>query len=65
MLRLAALKDICQTTTERGHPVQVFIQDRTVIEDTGSTIDLVRKGWFLHNHPERLAYSATHLILGH
>jgi hypothetical protein len=39
--------------------VPVFIQDRTVIEDTGSTIDLVRLGWRLHNHPERLAYSAT------
>jgi hypothetical protein len=39
--------------------VPVFIQDRTVIEDTGSTIDLVRLGWRLHNHPQRLAYSAT------
>jgi cellulose synthase (UDP-forming) len=59
LLRLAALRDIQQTISERGYPVQVFIQDRTVIEDTGSTIDLVRKGWYLHNHPERLAYSAT------
>ena len=59
LLRLAALRDIQQTISERGYPVQVFIQDRTVIEDTGSTIDLVRKGWCLHNHPERLAYSAT------
>lgn len=45
--------------TERGHAVSVFIQDKTLIEDTGSTIDLVAKGWRLHNHPERLAYSAT------
>jgi hypothetical protein len=35
------------------------VQDRTVIEDTESTLDLVRRGWRLHNHPERLAYSAT------
>jgi hypothetical protein len=59
LLRVAALQDIRQTTLERGHEVPVFIQDKTVIEDTGSTLDLVRRGWTLHNHPERLAYSAT------
>ena len=37
----------------------MYIQDRTVIEDTGATVDLIRRGWRLHNHPERLAYSAT------
>ena len=37
----------------------VFITARTVIEDTGSTVDLVARGWRVHNHPERLAYSAT------
>jgi cellulose synthase/poly-beta-1,6-N-acetylglucosamine synthase-like glycosyltransferase len=36
-----------------------YIQDRTVIEDTESTIDLTSKGWRLHNYSERLAYSAT------
>lgn len=59
LLRVEALKDIQQTVVERGVPVQVFIQDKTVIEDTGSTLDLVRRGWTLHNHPQRLAYSAT------
>jgi len=59
LLRYDALLDIRCIAHERGHPVEVFIQDRTVIEDTGSTIDLVRRGWRLHNHPERLAYSAT------
>ena len=44
---------------EHGHPVTRYIQDRTVIEDTESTLDLVGQGWGLHNHPERLAYSAT------
>ncbi|HET9489380.1 MAG TPA: glycosyltransferase, partial [Methylomirabilota bacterium] len=44
---------------ERGFPVTRYIQDRTVIEDTESTVDLVARGWRLHNHPERLAYSAT------
>jgi len=59
LLRAEALADIRQTTVERGHEVPVFIQDKTVIEDTGSSLDLVRCGWTLHNHPERLAYSAT------
>jgi cellulose synthase (UDP-forming) len=59
VLRLEALRDIRQTVTERGFAVPVFIQDRTVIEDTGSTIDLVSRGWRLFNYPARLAYSAT------
>jgi len=59
LLRLEALRDIQTTVPEHDKVVPVFIQDRTVIEDTGSTIDLVRRGWRLHNHPERLAYSAT------
>jgi cellulose synthase (UDP-forming) len=36
-----------------------FIQDRTVIEDTESSIDLVARGWTLENYPATLAYSAT------
>src|SRR5262249_19760865 len=59
LVRVAALRDIGRFTEERGHEVPVFIQDRTVIEDTGSTIDLARRGWKLFNYPERLAYSAT------
>ena len=48
-------------TCEQVGPIQVrkFIQDRTVIEDTESSIDLVRRGWTLYNHPRRLAFSAT------
>lgn len=59
LLRKKALEDIATTATERGHAIRVFIQDRTVIEDTESTVDLVARGWKLFNHPERLAYSAT------
>lgn len=59
LLRHQALIDIQTFVEERGHQTPVFIQDRTVIEDTGSTIDLIRRGWTLHNHPERLAWSAT------
>jgi cellulose synthase (UDP-forming) len=59
VLRYSALNEIKAMTTERGHAVPVFIQDKTLIEDTGSTIDLVARGWRLYNYPERLAYSAT------
>ncbi len=58
LLRKDALDDIAEPVP--GEPlVRQFIQDRTVIEDTESSIDLVAKGWQLVNHPERLAYSAT------
>jgi cellulose synthase/poly-beta-1,6-N-acetylglucosamine synthase-like glycosyltransferase len=59
LLRRTALADIRQEVEERGHIVPVFIQAHTVIEDTGSTVDLLARGWRVHNHPERLAYSAT------
>jgi cellulose synthase (UDP-forming) len=59
LLRYDALVEIGRCVQERGHTIKVFIQDRTLIEDTGSTVDLIRQGWKLHNHPQRLAYSAT------
>jgi cellulose synthase/poly-beta-1,6-N-acetylglucosamine synthase-like glycosyltransferase len=59
VLRYEAIDQIRTAIQERGYEVPVFIQDKTLIEDTGSTIDLAARGWRLHNHPERLAYSAT------
>jgi cellulose synthase (UDP-forming) len=59
LLRKAALEDICTEHVERGYRVRKYIQDRTVIEDTESSIDLASRGWTLFNYPERLAYSAT------
>jgi cellulose synthase/poly-beta-1,6-N-acetylglucosamine synthase-like glycosyltransferase len=59
ILRYSALRDIRQITEERGFSISVYIQDKTVIEDTGSTIDLVNKDWILFNYPDRLSYSAT------
>lgn len=59
MLRRSALEDIKEIHMENGHPVSIFIQDRTVIEDTESTIDLVHKGWKLYNYPERMTFSAN------
>lgn len=59
VIRRRALEDIAEVRTERGFPVRTYIQDRTVIEDTESTIDLGAKAWTLVNHPERLSYSAT------
>lgn len=59
LLRRKALEDICFVTEERGYPIRKYIQDRTVIEDTESTVDLISCGWHIFNYMERLAYSAT------
>ncbi|WP_010139475.1 glycosyltransferase family 2 protein [Oceanicola sp. S124] len=59
VIRTRALQDICQLRQENGHQVKVYVQDKTVIEDTGSTIDLQDRGWHVHNHFAPMAYSAT------
>ena len=59
VLRKRALDEICEVSYEGDWEIKRYIQDRTVIEDTESTIDLGVHGWSLHNYPERLAYSAT------
>ncbi|EPR75290.1 Cellulose synthase (UDP-forming) [Leifsonia rubra CMS 76R] len=59
VIRKAALEDIVETETEGGFTVKRYVQDRTVIEDTESSIDLGAHGWTLINYPERLSYSAT------
>lgn len=57
VIRYSALVAIARDSAESGH--RIFIQDETVIEDTGSTVDLLRGGWSVHNHFTPLAYSAT------
>lgn len=59
LLKKSALEEICAEEREGAKIVRRYIQDRTVIEDTESTVDLLTKGWSLYNYPERLAYSAT------
>lgn len=59
LLRRAALNAIAENDVERGHTITRYIQDRTVIEDTESSVDLAARGWSLYNYPQRLAYSAT------
>lgn len=59
LLRRSALEDICETVYERGYPIRRYLHDRTVVEDTESTIDLMMCGWQVYCHPERLSYSAT------
>lgn len=59
IIRRTALDDIVTVSTERGFEIRTYIQDRTVIEDTESSMDLVARGWRLVNYPERLSYSAT------
>src|SRR3954451_5141098 len=59
VLRKKARDDICESAYEGDWESRRYIQDRTVIEDTESTIDLGVHGWTLYNYPERMAYSAT------
>jgi hypothetical protein len=59
LIRRRSLEDISVTEREGDLEVVKYILDRTVIEDTESTIDLMAKGWRLYNYPAQLAYSAT------
>jgi cellulose synthase (UDP-forming) len=59
MARMRALREIAEARQERGFTIPTFIHDRTVIEDTESTVELRQRGWQLQNYPERLAFSAT------
>ena len=59
MLRTSALDAIKEVQEVDGKIISVYIQDRTLIEDTESTIDLVHKGWKLYNYPKRMTYSAS------
>ncbi|TCK63043.1 glycosyltransferase family 2 protein [Curtobacterium sp. PhB136] len=59
VIRTRALRDIEEVETVGGFEVKRYVQDRTVIEDTESSVDLGMHGWSLVNYPERLSYSAT------
>ncbi len=59
VLRKSALDELCEVDMEDGLPIRRYIQDRTPIEDTESSIDIRLRGWQLYNFPERLSYSAT------
>jgi cellulose synthase/poly-beta-1,6-N-acetylglucosamine synthase-like glycosyltransferase len=58
MIRRAALEEISEVTSERGFPIKRCIRDRTIIEDTETTIDFLAHGWevFVLPDPEILAY---------
>jgi cellulose synthase/poly-beta-1,6-N-acetylglucosamine synthase-like glycosyltransferase len=59
VLRKRALEESVQIEYAGDWPIRRYIQDRTVIEDTESSIELATHGWSLLNYPERLSYSAT------
>lgn len=59
VIRKSALDDIVELERMGGFEIRRYVQDRTVIEDTESSIDLATHGWRLVNYPERLSYSAT------
>jgi cellulose synthase/poly-beta-1,6-N-acetylglucosamine synthase-like glycosyltransferase len=59
VIRKRALDDIVDRSYLGDWEIRRYIRDRTVIEDTESTIDMGIHGWTLYNYPERLSYSAT------
>lgn len=59
VIRRTALDDIVVVERVDGREVPRYVQDRTVIEDTESSIDLMAHDWSLVNYPERLSYSTT------
>jgi cellulose synthase (UDP-forming) len=59
VIRKAALVDIVEVENVGGFDIKRYVQDRTVIEDTESSVDLGTHGWSIVNYPERLSYSAT------
>jgi len=59
VIRKRALDDIVEIEHQGGFEIRRYVMDRTVIEDTESSIDLAINGWWLLNYPERLSYSAT------
>lgn len=59
VLRTAAVDELRVDDDADGVVVTRFISDRTVIEDTESTLDLAIGGWSIVTYPERLAYSAS------
>ncbi len=59
VIRKGALDAIERVEHLGNWEIRSYISDRTVIEDTESTIDLRVRDWDVENYPERLAYSAT------
>src|SRR5579875_305271 len=59
VIRKVALDSIRKEVYQGDWKLHAYISDRTVIEDTESTMDLEVQGWQLYNYPERLSYSAT------
>ena len=59
VIRKRALDDIVEIEHQGGFEIRRYVMDRTVIEDTESSLDLAIHGWRLLNYPERLSYSAT------
>jgi cellulose synthase/poly-beta-1,6-N-acetylglucosamine synthase-like glycosyltransferase/chitodextrinase len=59
VIRKRALDEIAESSFIGDWEIKHYIRDRTVIEDTESTIDMGIRGWRLFNCPERLSYSAT------
>lgn len=59
VIRKAALMQLEEVEEKDGILIRRYINDRTVIEDTESSIALRALNWSIYNYPTRLSYSAT------
>ena len=57
LMRREALEDVCESTSERGYLIRKFIQDRTLVEDTESSLGFLARGWRIYNYLDPLTYS--------
>ena len=51
--------DIATLVADDPEKRRRFITERTVIEDSDTTVDLLRRDWKVYNHSEPMAFSAT------
>ena len=58
-MRRSALDDIATLVADDPEKRRRFITERTVIEDSDATVDLLRRDWKVYNHSEPMAFSAT------
>ena len=59
IMRRSALDDIATLVADDPEKRRRFIRERTVIEDSDATVDLLRCDWKVYNHSEPMAFSAT------
>lgn len=59
LVRIAAMREIVEISSENGHLVSRYVKTKTVTEDADTSLDLLLHNWTVYNYPQRMCYSAT------